>query len=140
MTIHIWRSRKTWQICLFEMQYVFRLTVVWIQIWVVILIGIQVFCCHMQFQLENYKAFFKFLVHVVPAYVVNVQSCLARFIFCMWYLAIEDRNEEGNYKEFSFGDLFHKNIKVSIVSCKGQLISKCLIGSIVLTKKPTKFF
>ena len=23
---------------------------------------------------------------------------------------------------------------------KGQLISKCLIGSIVLTKKPTKFF
>ena len=26
----------------------------------------------------------------------------------MWYLAVEDKNQEENQKEFSFGDLFHE--------------------------------
>ena len=33
-----------------------------------------------------------------------------------------------------------KNYIVRIMYPKGQLISKCLFGAIVSTKKPTKFF
>ena len=50
-----------------------------------------------------------------------------------------------NYKELhrschQFGILFLFVGKAIISRAKGQLFSKCLLGVIVSTKKPTKFF